>query len=284
MAIALVRGVESAQPFLARRDWYSNLMIANTTYGKGRMIARIFGAVSFAVMVGSTASGNPFSAIGKNMHVYLVGCMSVRYDDNIYLSRVSRLSDIITTVSPGVQFEFGGTDTPNSGTITLRKNYVFYYNNPENNTDDWAMIAALNLGGSRSSINIAVAVTPSDSKTRDALGFGQLVRSNIYSASINGVYNVTGKTRISGGITYSSNEYSTDGYSSQSSVTGPVRVLYEVTAKPDVRAGYTYRATFLGDFPDQDSQDHTVNIGTTREITPTLSGDTSYGLFGRCRA
>ena len=68
------------------------------------------------------------------MHVYLIGGMSVRYDDNVYLSRINRQSDI-TTVSPTVQFEYGGRDTPNSGTITLRKNYVFYYNNPDNDTD-----------------------------------------------------------------------------------------------------------------------------------------------------
>jgi len=249
--------------------------------GKRWTITLIFGVASLAVLAGSNALGNPFSAIGENMHVYLAGGMSVRYDDNIYLSRMNTRSDIITTVSPAVQFEYGGTDTPNRGQITLRKDYVFYLSNPENNTDLWAMNANLDLMGSRSSVSLAVAVTPSDSNSRDALGFGRLVRSTTYSASVDAVYNITGKTRLSGGVTYSATEYRTDGYSDQSSVTVPVRVLYEVTAKTDLRAGYTYRATFLSDFPDQNSQDHTVSVGTTREITPTLSGNLDIGVTRR---
>jgi len=54
-----------------------------------------------------------------------------------------------------------------------------------------------------------------------------------------------------------------------------------VTAKTGVRAGYTYRAIFITDFPDQNSQDHTLSVGTTREISSTLSGDIEIGMTNR---
>lgn len=256
-------------------------MMATTTQGKGQAIARIFGAACFLVLAGSTASANPFSAIGENMHVYLIGGMSVRFDDNIYLSRLNVQSDIITTVNAGVELEYGGTDTPNSGRLMFRKNYVFYRTRSENNTDHMAFAANANFVGARSSVSVSVSMTPNEYNTRDAIGLGRVVQSTNYSAAVNGTYNITGKTRMSGGVTFAATEYRTDGYSDQASVTVPVRVLYEVTAKTDLRAGYTYRATFLSDFPEQNSQDHTVSIGTRREITQTLSGDIEIGVTHR---
>ena len=256
-------------------------MMATTTQGKGRAIALIFGAACFGVLAGSTASANPFSAIGENMHVYLVGGMSVRFDDNIFLSEVNKQSDIITTVNAGVELEYGGRDTPNSASVSFAQNWFFYHNRSENNAKHWSFIGNADFVGSRSSVSMSASMTPNSYNTRDELGLGRVIQSVSYHANVNGVYNITGKTRLSGGITYMSTEYATDGYSNQATVTVPVRVLYEVTAKTDVRAGYTYRATFITDFPDQNSQDHTLSVGTTREITSTLSGNIEIGLTHR---
>ncbi|MEZ5274807.1 MAG: outer membrane beta-barrel protein [Opitutaceae bacterium] len=239
------------------------------------------GVVLSAVFSTPRAAAMPFAAVGENIHVYLLGGLSVRYDDNLYLSRLNTQSDIVTTVTAGVQMEFGSPDTRNSANVMFRKNYVFYNSRSENNTDNMAFSGSATLAGAQSSVTVAASVTPSEYNSRDAIGLGRLVKSTNYTASIDGTYALTGKTRLSGGITYSTTEYSTDGYSNQSSITVPVRVMYEVTAKTDVRAGYTYRATMISGFEDQDSVDHTVSIGTSREITPTLSGDIEVGLTNR---
>lgn len=256
-------------------------MMARTTQGKRRSIALIFGAACFAVLAGSTASANPFSAIGENMHVYLIGGMSVRYDDNIFLSGTNVQSDIVTQVNAGVELEYGGRDTPNSLSMMFAQNWFFYHTRSENNAKHWAFRGDADYVGSRGSVSASASMTPNSYNTRDELGLGGLVQSVSYAASVSGTYNLTGKTRLNGGITYRTTEYATDGYSNQATVTVPVRVLYEVTAKTDVRAGYTYRATFITDFPDQNSQDHTLSMGTTREISSTLSGDIEIGLTHR---
>jgi hypothetical protein len=256
-------------------------MMVKTTQGKGRTIALIFGAACFAALAGSPATANPFAAIGENMHVYLIGGLSVRYDDNIFLSGVNQQSDIVTQVSAGVELEYGGRDTPNSASVSFAQNWFFYMNRSENNAKHMSFRGNANFVGSRSSVTMSASMTPNSNNSRDELGLGRVTQSVSYSASVNGVYNITGKTRLSGGITYTTTEYATDGYSNQATVTVPVRVLYEVTAKTDVRAGYTYRATFITDFPDQNSQDHTLSVGTTREISSTLSGDIEIGLTHR---
>jgi hypothetical protein len=256
-------------------------MMARTTQGKGRAIALVFAAAGFAVLVGSTALANPFSAIGENMHVYLIGGMSVRYDDNLFLSSVNKQSDIVTRVNAGVEFEYGGRDTPNAAKVMFAQNWFFYRNRSENNAKHLSFRGEADYVGSRGSVSASASMTPNSYNTRDELGLGGLVQSVSYSASVNGTYNLTGKTRFSGGITYRTTEYATEGYSNQATVTVPVRVLYEVTAKTGVRAGYTYRATFITDFPDQNSQDHTISIGTTREISSTISGDIEIGMTHR---
>jgi hypothetical protein len=207
--------------------------------------------------------------------------MSVRYDDNIFLSGVNKQSDIITTVNAGVELEYGGRDTPNSASVAFAQNRFFYHNRSENNAKHMSFRGNANFVGSRSSVSMSASMTPNSNNSRDELGLGGISQSVSYSASVNGVYNLTGKTGLSGGITYTTTEYATDGYSNQATVTVPVRVLYEVTAKTGVRAGYTYRATFITDFPDQNSQDHTLSVGTTREISSTLSGDIEIGMTNR---
>ena len=239
------------------------------------------GSVLLALSVLPTTSALPFAAIGENAHVYLLGGLSVRYDDNVYLSRLNRQSDVVLTASAGVELEFGSRDTPNSARIMFRKNHVYYSNRSENNTDNLAFSGSANWVGSRSTVSVAASMTPSEYNSRDAIGLGRLVESTSYSASVSGTYALTGKTRLSGGVTYSMTQFGTDGYSDQSSITVPVHVLYEVTAKTDVRAGYTYRATFISDFEAQNSVDHTVSVGTSREITPTLSGDIEIGVTNR---
>ncbi len=239
------------------------------------------GLVLLGALMGTRTMAMPFSALGENIHVYLLGGMSIRYDDNLYLSRLNKQADIITTVNAGFALEYGSPDTPSTARLTMRKNHVFYASRSEYNTDNINFNVDATYAGPRGSVTATASVTPMEYNTRDAIGFGRLVQGTNYGASITGVYQFTGKTGLSGGITYANREYSTEGYSDQQSVTVPVRVLYEVTAKTGVRAGYTYRATIISDFEAQDSVDHSLFVGTTREITSTLSGDIEIGLTNR---
>lgn len=245
------------------------------------LLLAIAGLALAAALMGTRAEAMPFSAIGENVHVYLLGGMSVTYDDNVFLSNTNKQSDLVTRVNAGVELEFGSPDTPNAARLQFAQNWFFYHNRSDYDAKHWSFRGNADYVGSRGSVSVAASMTPQSSNTRDEQGLGGITQSVTYNASITGTYNFTGKTRLNGGITYTTTEYASEGYSNQATVTVPVRVLYEVTAKTDVRAGYTYRATFIKDFPDQNSQDHTVTIGTTREITSMITGDIQIGLTHR---
>ena len=93
-----------------------------------------------AALVGNRVGAMPFSAIGENVHVYLLGGMSVTYDDNVFLSNVNKQSDLVTHVNAGVELEFGSPDTPNSARLEFAQNWFFYHNRPEYDAKHWSPV------------------------------------------------------------------------------------------------------------------------------------------------
>ena len=100
-------------------------------------------------LMGSRAGAMPFSAIGENVHVYLLGGMSVTYDDNVFLANQNKQSDLVTRMNAGVELEFGSPDTPNSARVQFAQNWFFYHNRPEFNAKHHSFRGDLNYVGSR---------------------------------------------------------------------------------------------------------------------------------------
>lgn len=236
-----------------------------------------------SLTLGAGAQAAPSMTIGDGAELFLTGNVAVRSDDNIYLSR-SNESDLIFDVAPGVDLVFGERSQV-KGSLTMAHTFTSYTDNSDLNTDLFAgdFLTEFDDGKLKAAFDAGFHQLNQNSVDIRPLSSGQtpgLVRRDIFSSRGDAEVEISQITSVGAGIAFSHENFKEQGFTDADSLTLPLDVYYEWTAKSDVSLGYRFRDYQVDQF-GIDSKDHFFNVGARGEFTPKLTGKFAVGMITR---
>lgn len=227
----------------------------------------------------ATAFCAPFMAVGDGAELFMTGTLSVRADDNIFLSN-NATSDTVFDINPGLDLTFG-KDAQIKGSLTLVDAISRYSSHSGLNTNLFGANFVSKFDDGKLKLGFNAGYNESNQNTVDvrAPGGGALIRRNTFSAGIKGEAEVSQITSVAAGLSFAHTDYRRVGYGDSDDYTIPVDFYYKWTPKVDLSLGYHYRSyqTKIG----LDSDDHFFNVGARGEFSPKLTGKIAIGLTQR---
>ncbi len=229
-------------------------------------------------LIGGSALGAPFCAIGDNAELFVTGQAGVRFDDNILLAPggANQKSDTIISFTPGLKLEFG-KDSLVKGVLSASESFNDYLNHSEFNSQLSEVNFRASYSTEKTKLAANAAYVQSDQNSYAANGSN--IRRNTYSTGLSGEYAMSPKTSFGTGITFLRVEYLQTGSVGEKDYGVPVNVYYGITSKTDLSAGVTYGRSDLDNGLSYD--DFYYNVGARGEFTPKLSGNFSIGWDDR---
>lgn len=224
--------------------------------------------------LGTGANAAPFLAIGDGAELFVTGGLTVRADDNIYLTS-NTTSDTIFDLNPGLELTFG-KGLPLNGSLTLVDSFSNYSDNSNLNTNLFSGNFAAGFDGAKLKLKFNLGYTESNQNAPDIRG---LTRRDTFTTGGKFEAEFSEITSFGGGVTFSHANYKRKGYGDSDDLTVPLNIFYKWTPKVDLSVGYSYHEnqTTVG----SDATDHFFNIGARGEFTPLLTGSFSFGYRER---
>ncbi len=228
--------------------------------------------VSLSLVAGSHAA--PFMAIGDGAELFVTGGLSIRADDNIFLTGNS-ISDTIFEITPGAELTFG-KDAQLKGALTANVAFTNYADNDNLNTTLAGSDFVAHYDDGKMKLNFNAGFHELNQNAPDIRG---LTRRDVFSAGGSGEVEVSQLTAVGAGVAFNHENYKRSGYTDSDSLTIPLNFYYKWTPKIDLSFGYRYRdyEVDIG----QDSTDHNFTIGARGDFSPKLSGTVNVGIGTR---
>jgi hypothetical protein len=230
--------------------------------------------------------GHEQSAIPRRIH-YQVG-LSVRevYDDNINLNQTNRQDDFYTTIEPRIEIGMGQPDG-NFLDLTYSPNAFLFINHSEND----ALQHLISLTGQYRfpllTLSLSQDIQILDGTglnadtgtgttfTRTNLDVSGRTRLNIYATRLNANYSLTGKTFLTGGLSYSISDYAA--LISSSVLAG--NIYFNYTYSPKLALGLGLAGGYNSvDAPSESQTFEQVNARASYELTGKVSATLSCGV------
>lgn len=193
---------------------------------------------------------------------------SVRYDDNIYLTSMNEVSDVIFSVSPTLRFNSAeeGSAT-NTLSITYTPSFRVYADNSERNTVDHSL--GIRLGKTMPKTQIGFDVTYAKSTGSDRFVSGTIDRDSLrVGVSLSRI--LTGKTRLDVGAHYNVDSFGSNALFGDESYGVNAALMYQATGKISVGPYMSYDISNM----DQGSRDQD-SIGYGLRFQYEVSGKTA---------
>jgi hypothetical protein len=235
---------------------------------------KLFPIAALTLSLTSGALAAPFMAIGDGAELFVTGGLSVRADDNIFLT-ANETDDIIYEITPGLELTFG-KDAQVKGAVTANVAFTNYADNSRLNTTLAGADFFSRYDDGKLKLGVNAAFHELNQNTPDARG---LARRDVTTVGGNGEIEMTQLTSVGGGVTFNHENYRRSGYTDSDSLTVPLNLYYKWTPKIDLSVGYSYR-DYQVDI-GEDSTDHFFNIGARGDFTPKLTGRVAVGWSKR---
>lgn len=217
----------------------------------------------------------PRLSLGDNTAVSVTADLSIRHDDNVYLSSTDKVGDSIIAVTPGVEFRFGQNSLAH-GSLNYRNAFTRYVDKTSPNV-------SLGSGGADFGFNtgtVAVAANGSfqqlnqNNSEVSTLGQKAIFRKDVLTLDAGVESHVTAKTSIKTGANYSKSDYKTPGLTGSQETEIPLKVYYETTPKVSLSAGASYRRVNPQN-GGATGKDLDYDVGARGNFTAKLSGELS---------
>lgn len=228
------------------------------------------------------APSGPNISLGDNVSLVVTADLAARHDDNLYLSSTNKVSDTITSVTPGAELRFGQRSLAH-GSLIYRSAFTHYTRNTSPNVtlgsgtadfgyDNGSII--LDGFGSYQQLNQNTSATA-------GLGGSTVYRqtSSVLGGNIERV--TSAKTSVRAGAAVNRTDYASGGLMGTDDVSVPLTFFYKTTPKLDLSIGYTYTKVTPQQEGNPTSKDSYYNVGLRGDITPKLSGNFSVGYRTR---
>jgi hypothetical protein len=171
-------------------------------------------------------NGQPVSPTERRFHYELSGTLRGIWDDNIYNSSFNKKSDFYFAIEPSIILSLGNVGEGHNGLVfTYQPSFFIFLDNSTNDTTQHL----IRLAGSRQFGHLSLSLA-GDVRLLDGTDLNSLSdptghqanldvqgrnRHQVYEAQLGGSYDLTGKLFLSGGGTFSADEYSEPLISSQ---------------------------------------------------------------------
>jgi hypothetical protein len=226
--------------------------------------------------LGSTASA--FTRVGDTAELFVIGTISARTDDNIFLNDLDEVDDTIFDVSPGLKLIFGqGAQT--KGSLEIAETFTRYLDNDNLDDELLSAIFGTSYDDSKLQLDFDASFRELNQSTRDVRG-NSLIRRDVLSASLDTQISVSEKSSTGLGLGWDDTDYDDASYTDIQELTLPFNYYFAVSQKVDLSAGIRYRQTSLSD-STRDSKDYYYNIGARSRVTEKLSGFFNIGFNQR---
>src|ERR1043165_9009515 len=222
----------------------------------------------------SSSHAAPFMAIGDGAELFITGALSIRSDDNVFLTP-NATDDVIYEITPGAELTFG-KDAQLKGALTAQLAWTNYADNGKLNTNLFGTDFFTKYDDGKLKLGFNAGFHELNQNTPDVSG---LTRRDVFNVGGNGEMEVSQLTSVGAGIAFNHENYRKSGYTDSDSITIPVDFFYKWTPKVDVSLGYRYR-DYQVDI-GQDSTDHYFNIGARGDFSPKLTGRFTLGYTQR---
>jgi hypothetical protein len=242
-----------------------------------RLKLRAFAALALASAASAQAA--PFLAIGDGAELFATGAVSVRADDNIFLSNKAT-SDTIFDIAPGLDLTFG-KNALLKGSLTAFETFSNYADHSGLNTNLLSADFRSAYDDGKLKLNSAAGFHELNQNTVDARATagGVLARRDETSFSGGGEVSVSDKTSVAASLSFDHLNYKPVTFSDIETLEVPLNVYYKISPKVDLSAGYRYRDSQVQ--IGADSHDNYFNVGARGEFSPKLTGHFNLGYGKR---
>jgi hypothetical protein len=231
-------------------------------------------------------NGNPVNENFRRFRYNLGVTVREVYDDNINISSINRTSDFFTVIEPGIHLGFGDSA---GGFNYLTFDYIasayFFAEQTERNTVEHLVHLAaqhdfgrLVLGLSQDVSILGGTSISSLSNTTGVqanIDVGRASRVNIYTTTLNGTYDLTGKLFLSGQASYDISDYET--LISSRVASGNIYINYVYSPKLVIGLGATGGVNST-DGPTADETFEQMNVRANYIVSGKISLSLSAGL------
>lgn len=234
---------------------------------------------------------SPLYQFSDGTALFALCSASAQFNDNIYLTR-DKDSDVILTVTPGLEIIKGGEKSESSVKFTVKEDLVMYMKDDGNNYQATHAHFVYTYAGSKLNASVAAGFDANETSTsRDSSyvrGEGELVRYYSYYARANGSYKLTEKVSVASGFSWTGTTYDNhkEYYNDRQTYAIPLNLYHSViTEKFNAGLSYEYRYTDLAANKQQKSygdkpgiqQVHFFGVSAVGELTEKLSLDGRIG-------
>ncbi len=235
---------------------------------------KIFPVAFLSLSLVSASMAAPFMAIGDGAELFLTGSLSIRADDNVFLTG-NAVDDVIFEITPGAELTFG-KGAQLSGALITTVAWANYADNSNLNTTLFGADLRADFDDGKMKLHFTSGYHELNQNSADTRG---LTRRDVFNAGGNGEMEISQLTSVGAGILFNHENYKKRGFTDSDAFTVPIDFYYKWTPKIDISLGYQYR-DYQVDI-GQDSTDHRFTVGGRGEFSPKLTGKFGVGVTTR---
>ena len=217
----------------------------------------------------------PKISFANNSSFNVTADLSVRRDNNVYLTKTNKVGDTIIAVTPGVEFRFGQNSLAH-GSLNYKNSITRYLDKTSDNValSDGAADFGYDNGVLKIDSSALFLQLNQNNNTVAGLGQNAIYRRDIFGFNTSVESHLSAKTSLMTGVNYNKSEYKTGGLTGSQETTVPLKFYLETTPKVSVSAGLSYRRVNPQN-GGASGKDLGYNIGARGLFTAKLSGEFS---------
>jgi Putative beta-barrel porin 2 len=220
-------------------------------------------------------SMTPASSLSANSKFSVTADLSVRHDDNVYLTSNDKVGDTIIAVTPGVEFHFGQNSLTH-GSLNYKTAFTRYADKTAPNVSLGSGSGDFGYDNGALAVAAAASFQQINQNNADVAALGQkaIYRRDLSAASGSVESHLTAKTSLKTGVNYSKSEYKTAGLTGSQETEVPLKFYYETTPKVSLSTGVAYRWVNPQNGGEK-GKDLDYNVGARGNFTAKLNGEFS---------
>ena len=246
---------------------------------------------SAAIVSCATLNAAPLFTIGDQVDVFFKASVLGNWNSNIYSRNADKVNDYSYTVRLGFEANYG-RNSKFKASVRFHEDIVRYIKESKSNKNSTNVFANASYAEERWSVLTSFSYTQVSANTESMLHFtNNLIRRDLFNASIKGTYDFTDKLNGEAGFSWFREAFIDNPafnggylYSDRDTFMMPASILYRITDKINAGLTYQYRTTSYtkgnpashvtyGDNLD----DHYVGLTLRGELFPRLSTETTFG-------
>lgn len=218
-------------------------------------------------------------AVGDNAELFVTAGAQHQSDSNIFLDAKNEKSDIIYSVTPGMDLVYGrGAIT--KGNFYYQEEIRRYSDNADQDTELSRLGATSSYNNGVTKVDLNASYAQVAQNDNDIRVTGDIVRRALTNLGALAEFGLSEKTALGVGASFYKTDYGPATYSDSDIISLPLDLYFKASPKLDWSVGYRYRGSELS-ASGADSRDNYLNIGARGEFSPKLIGQVRMGYNRR---